>query len=108
MKDIARRLAMEADAAARIAAGDEKGEIGVEKPQDIAPLDTSMTDMSPTLKDAGAWLAVDDMDNHVGATKVTIIDDTTMRIDYIRTMTNEIFDTVTLKRDHSAGKFPQA
>jgi hypothetical protein len=48
------------------------------------------------------------MNNHVGATKVTIIDDSTLRIDYIRTMTGEIYDTVTLNRDHSPGKFPQA
>lgn len=105
MTDIQRKLKMEADKAARIAAGDVS-EIGIEKPIDNAPLDNSMTESK--LKDAGAWTAVNDMNNHVGATKVTIIDDSTLRIDYIRTMTGEIYDTVTLNRDHSPGKFPQA
>jgi acid phosphatase type 7 len=49
----------------------------------------------------GAWTAKTDDDNHVGIGRVTIVDDSTMKFDYIRTMTGEVFDSITLTRDHS-------
>ena len=57
----------------------------------------------------GPWNVKSDKQNHVGATKVTIINDSEMRIDYLRTKggVGELWDTVTLTRDHSAGAFPQ-
>lgn len=104
MKDIQRKLLLAADAAARAAAG-EQGEPGVEKPVDPSPTDLTMV-RSPSPA-AGAWNAKNDLDNHVGITKVTIINDSKLRIDYIRTKTGEIYDTMTLERDHSPGKYPQ-
>lgn len=49
----------------------------------------------------GSWTAVTDKDDHVGIGKVTIVDDSTLKFEYIRTMTEEVFDSVTLTRDHS-------
>gem|GEM_PF-6892140 len=83
----------------------EEKEQGAEKPKDPAPADTSM--VKSKAADAGAWTAVSD-NNFVGLTKVTIIDDNTLRMDYIHTSTGEVFDTMTLQRDHSPGKYPQA
>lgn len=50
----------------------------------------------------GPWTAVTDKDNYVGIGKVTIIDDNQLQFDYIRTLSGEIFDTITLTRDHSS------
>lgn len=50
----------------------------------------------------GPWTAVTDMDGHVGIGKVTIIDDSNLRFDYIRTSSGEVYDTITLTRDHSS------
>ncbi len=49
----------------------------------------------------GAWTAILDKDDHVGIGKVTIIDDSSLRFDYVRTLTNTVFDSITLTRDHS-------
>ena len=49
----------------------------------------------------GAWTVVTDKDDHVGISKVTIIDDSTLKFDYIRAISGEIFDSFTLTRDHS-------
>lgn len=100
MTDIQRRLAQEAEDAAA-----NNSEPGVSKPIDLAPPDHSMRRL-PGYKEGaeGPWTAVNDK-VHVAATKVTIIDDSTMRIDYVHTKTGFLADTVTLKRDHS--KFPQ-
>lgn len=102
MKDPQRKLSqLDQQKAADIA---EEKALGTEKPADPAPADTSM--VHSLSKDAGAWTAVSDT-GWVGLTKVTIIDDSTLRMDYIHTNTGEVFDTMTLKRDHSAGKYPQ-
>jgi len=101
MKDPQRKL-LAFQKAADIA---EEKEQGAEKPKDPAPADTSM--VKSKAADAGAWTAVSD-NNFVGLTKVTIIDDNTLRMDYIHTSTGEVFDTMTLQRDHSPGKYPQA
>ena len=52
----------------------------------------------------GAWTAATDGDDHVGIGKVTIVDDSTLKFEYIRTMTGEVFDGMTLTRDHSRYK----
>jgi len=52
----------------------------------------------------GAWTAVTDVDHHVGIGKVTIVDDSTLKFDYIRTMTGEVFDSITLTRKHTPMK----
>jgi len=78
---------------------------GAEQPKDLAPADDSM--LKSHADNAGAWTAVSD-NNFVGLTKVTIIDDSALRVDYIHTSTGEVVDTVTLQRDHSPGKYPQA
>jgi len=49
----------------------------------------------------GAWTALTDKDDHVGIGKVTIVDDSTLTFEYIRTMTSTVFDSITLTRDHS-------
>jgi len=49
----------------------------------------------------GAWTAITDKDNHVGIGKVTIIDDSTLTFEYIRTLNVSVFDSITLTRDHS-------
>jgi hypothetical protein len=49
----------------------------------------------------GPWTVVVDADDHVGISKVTIVDDSTLRFDYIRTSNGEVFDTFTLTRDHN-------
>jgi hypothetical protein len=43
-----------------------------------------------------------DMDNHVGIARVYIQGAHKMRIDYIRTTTGEVYDTVTLERDDAS------
>jgi hypothetical protein len=48
----------------------------------------------------GAWTAMTDKDNHVGVGKVTIVDDSPLIFEYIRTVSGEVYDTITLKRDH--------
>lgn len=49
----------------------------------------------------GPWTVVVDQENHVGIGKVTIVDDSTLKFEYIRTTTGEVFDQMTLTRDHS-------
>jgi hypothetical protein len=49
----------------------------------------------------GPWTALTDKDNHVGIGLVHIVDGSTMRFDYVRTMTGDVFDSITLTRDHS-------
>jgi hypothetical protein len=109
MSPIARKLAQQADTTAREAAGAD-GEPGVERPVNNEPADHSMQ-LAPgqVQGEPGPWNVKSDKQNHVGATKVTIINDSEMRIDYLRTKggVGELWDTVTLTRDHSAGAFPQ-
>lgn len=47
------------------------------------------------------WLVQSDKDNHVGIGKVTILSDDELVFQYIRTKSNEVYDSFTLKRDHS-------
>eukprot|EP01039_Chlorochromonas_danica_P007657 gene7657-8462_t len=60
--------------------------------------------------DNGPWTVVTDMDNHVGIGLVKIIDNEHLSVDYIRTKTGEVFDTISLTRDHTSyvKKFAQA
>jgi len=51
--------------------------------------------------DNGQWTAVVDNDGHTGIGKVTIIDDSNMKFEYIRTSSGQVFDSFTLTRDHS-------
>ena len=48
----------------------------------------------------GPWTAEIDTD-HFGIGKVTIADANELHFEYIRTTTGEVFDTVTLVRDHT-------
>ena len=48
----------------------------------------------------GPWTAVTD-ENHLGVGRVDIIDESTLKFQYFRTTTGEMFDSVVLKRDHS-------
>lgn len=50
--------------------------------------------------DAGTWTALTDVD-HVGIGLVQIVDDSTLKFDYVRTADGSIFDSITLTRDHS-------
>lgn len=52
-------------------------------------------------KEVGPWTVVRDMDDHVGIMKVTVVDDSNLKIEYYRTMTGEMYDSVTLYREHS-------
>ncbi len=54
----------------------------------------------PSDKD-GPWTALTDKDNHVGIGRVTIIDDSSLTFDYVRTVTGTVFDSITLTRDHT-------
>jgi hypothetical protein len=49
----------------------------------------------------GPWTVFTDKDDHVGIGKVTIIDDSRLQFEYIRTSSGEVFDQFTLTRDHS-------
>ena len=42
-----------------------------------------------------------DKDDHVGIGRVTIVDDSQLEFEYIRTKTGEVYDKMTLTRDHS-------
>jgi len=68
--------------------------IQLDHSQDPAP-------QSVAAQDDGSWTVITDKDDHVGIGKVTIVDDSTLSFEYIRTMTGEVFDSVTLTRDHS-------
>lgn len=46
-----------------------------------------------------SWVAQWDKDNHVGLLRVHVQGSNTLRIDYVRTTTGEVFDSVTLTRD---------
>jgi hypothetical protein len=54
--------------------------------------------------DDGPWTAFTDKDNYVGIGKITIIDDSSLKLEYIRTVSGEVTDSITLTRDHS--QFP--
>ena len=47
----------------------------------------------------GPWTAITDK-NHVGIGRVAILDDTSLRFDYIRTTTGEVYDSFVLNRLH--------
>jgi hypothetical protein len=49
----------------------------------------------------GPWTALTDKDNHVGIGRVTIVDDSTLVFDYVRTVPGTVFDSITLTRDHA-------
>jgi hypothetical protein len=49
----------------------------------------------------GIWTALTDKNNHVGIGRVTIVDDSTLVFDYVRTVTGTVFDSITLTRDHA-------
>lgn len=49
-----------------------------------------------------SWVALWDKDNHVGVIRVYVQGRDSMRIDYIRTMTGEIYDSVLLRRDDTS------
>jgi len=42
-----------------------------------------------------------DIDDHVGIGKITIVDDSNMQFEYVRTATGEVYDSFALYRDHS-------
>ena len=42
-----------------------------------------------------------DLEDHVGIGRVHILDDSSLTFEYIRTFTAEVFDSFTLRRDHS-------
>jgi len=50
----------------------------------------------------GDWLAFKDDGTHVGIGRVTIVDDSTLVFDYVRTQTGEVYDTITLTKDRSS------
>lgn len=50
---------------------------------------------------AGVWTAVTDT-NHLGIATVSIKNANEMTFNYYRTTSGELFDTITLTRDHSA------
>lgn len=50
----------------------------------------------------GAWTAMTDNGNHVGIGIVKIIDDSNLVFEYRRTADGYLYDSTTLKRDHSA------
>lgn len=49
---------------------------------------------------AGTWTAVTDKD-YFGVGTVEIVNDSTMKFNYYRTTSGELYDTVTLQRDRS-------
>jgi hypothetical protein len=60
---------------------------------------TAMTPVSG----GDSWTVVTDKDDHVGVGKVTVLDDSRLVFEYVRTITDggEVFDSFTLQRDHS-------
>lgn len=79
--------------------------------KDPAPQEKAgLTTWAPTSGN-GAWTVVTDQDDHVGIGKITVVDESTVQFEYVRTFTGEVFDSFTLTRDHSRyGKnvIPQA
>lgn len=76
------------------AGNDEMHQIQHNLFKDPSPQQTSSDDDGP-------WTVVTDVDDHVGIGKVTIVDDNTLKFEYIRTISGEIYDGYTLYRDHS-------
>lgn len=54
---------------------------------------------APVKAATGAWTVV--TDDYFGIGKVTIVDDSNLHFEYIRTSTGEVFDSFNLYRDHS-------
>ncbi len=81
------------------------GGAGNDEMHDIQAVDRSK-DPSPHDKllaqGSGHWTAVTDGDDHVGIGKVTIIDDSHLKFEYIRTLSGEVFDSIELVKDHTA------
>ena len=50
---------------------------------------------------ASRWVASEDLDNHVGIARVRVHGSSTLKFEYIRTKTGEVFDTWTLTKDNS-------
>lgn len=71
----------------------------LDRSRDPSPEDKNghMTALTST----GPWTAFSDLDDHVGIGKVTIVDDSVLKFEYIRTTTGRVFDQVTLTRDRS-------
>lgn len=51
--------------------------------------------------EAGGWTVLSDEGEHVGIGQVTVLDDSNIRFDYIRTKSQEVYDGFTLYRDHA-------
>jgi hypothetical protein len=83
------------------AGNDEMKNIQIDRTNDPAPQEGPGKSKWFESDDNGPWTAVTDGDNHVGIGKVTIVDDSTLKFEYIRTTTGEVFDSMTLTRDHS-------
>lgn len=66
---------------------------------DPSPKQRPMTPVSG----GDSWTVVTDQDDHVGVGKVTVLDDSHLVFEYVRTITDggEVFDSFTLQRDHS-------
>jgi hypothetical protein len=69
----------------------------------VIPNDTTVTEGQGKWRQsdvAGQWTVVTDKE-YFGIATVDIIDDSTLKFNYHRTSTGEIFDSVVLQRDHS-------
>lgn len=85
---------------------------GVDKPSDPSPVDVALQEGGQ----GDPWVAVtdgDDGDNGdniatTGVGKVTIHDDNKLTFEYYHASTGELFDSFTLSRDHTPGRYPQA
>jgi len=78
------------------AGNDEMHHAQLDRSQDPSPKDKLGDD-----EGSGPWTVVKDVDDHVGIGKVTIVDDSTLTFEYVRTSTGEVWDSMTLTRDHS-------
>ena len=83
------------------AGNDEMHHIQLDRTQDPSPHEEKGKTKWSESDEPGPWTVVTDVDDHVGIGKVTIIDDSTLKFEYIRTMTGEVFDGMTITRDHS-------
>ena len=77
------------------AGNDEMHQIQLARDLDPSPKEKASDD------GMGPWTVLTDKENHVGIGRVYIVDDSQLKFEYIRTLTNEVFDSFTLVRDHS-------
>jgi len=80
----------------------DKIDLDAKRKYDVAPKEDGLNGLWKKGDEGavGPWTAQVDVD-HFGVGKVTIINDSELKFEYIRTTNGEVFDGMTLTRDHT-------